>query len=199
MPPKINLIGKRFSRLVVIQEAEKRNNRICWRCRCDCGNEKDIRGWALRGGGTKSCGCLNIEKAIKQGKSRAKPLGEASKRILYNNYYQAAKMKSMDFALSLDDFGSLTKQNCFYCGIPPQQIVSGHRLNGSYKYNGIDRIDSSKGYILGNVVSCCKYCNFAKHEMTQKEFFEWIIKVYEYNHLERGGLQDRIDEQKEHA
>ena len=46
--------------------------------------------------------------------------------------------------------------------------------------NGIDRIDSSKGYVKGNVVTSCKYCNTAKNTMTQQEFKEWIVRVYEH-------------------
>ena len=48
--------------------------------------------------------------------------------------------------------------------------------------NGIDRVDSSKGYVEDNVVSCCKYCNTAKNTMSRDEFFKWIKRVYEYNY-----------------
>ena len=48
------------------------------------------------------------------------------------------------------------------------------------KINGIDRIDSNKGYSFDNVVACCKYCNGAKNTMTQEEFKEWIKRVYEH-------------------
>lgn len=46
------------------------------------------------------------------------------------------------------------------------------------KRNGIDRLDSSIGYVKTNVVSCCTKCNYAKHEMTIDEFKEWIKKIY---------------------
>jgi hypothetical protein len=49
------------------------------------------------------------------------------------------------------------------------------------KYNGIDRIDSTRGYLVGNVVACCKYCNTSKNTMTQKDFKQFIKRVYEYN------------------
>ena len=57
----IDLTGQRFGKLVVIEKVEKRGKNWFWRCQCDCGNEKLIDGRNLRGGKTKSCGCLNIE------------------------------------------------------------------------------------------------------------------------------------------
>ncbi len=32
-----------------------------WLCRCDCGNEKEVRGYVLTSGATQSCGCLHKE------------------------------------------------------------------------------------------------------------------------------------------
>ena len=63
MPKKLDLTGQRFGRLVVLEEAPKKNNKIVWYCKCNCGNEKIISSNNLRSGTTKSCGCLNIEKA----------------------------------------------------------------------------------------------------------------------------------------
>lgn len=61
------MIGRRFCRLVVIDEGEKRLKRNGfyddrWICKCDCGNVKTISGHSLRYGNTKSCGCLGREK-----------------------------------------------------------------------------------------------------------------------------------------
>ena len=61
----IDLTGQRFGRLVVIGRADpasdKRGN-ARWRCLCDCGNDKDVRGFDLRRGRTTSCGCLQKER-----------------------------------------------------------------------------------------------------------------------------------------
>lgn len=55
---KINLIGQRFGRLVVIGEAPRRNKKTYWLCRCDCGIEREFWAGSLRNGITRSCGCL---------------------------------------------------------------------------------------------------------------------------------------------
>jgi hypothetical protein len=67
-----DLVGVRFGRLVVVSRAEsvKRNSR--WLCRCDCGNEIVAYGGHLKSGATKSCGCLNREKASGRFKTHGK-------------------------------------------------------------------------------------------------------------------------------
>ena len=66
MAKKIEMIGKKFDRLEVIEEAG-RNHRmeVLWLCVCDCGNEVVINGVNLRSGNSKSCGCRRKEAASK--------------------------------------------------------------------------------------------------------------------------------------
>lgn len=54
----IDLTGRRFGRLIVIERApHKTGKKPFWLCRCDCGNEKVIMGRSLIAGVSKSCGC----------------------------------------------------------------------------------------------------------------------------------------------
>lgn len=59
----INLTGQKFGKLTPIQTIGKnKHGEYLWLCECDCGKEKIVRGSALSGGYTKSCGCLYIKK-----------------------------------------------------------------------------------------------------------------------------------------
>lgn len=62
MGKKVEMIGRRFGRLIVLSE-DKRDSQgiIYYKCLCDCGNQKIIKGTSLRAGTTKSCGCYNRE------------------------------------------------------------------------------------------------------------------------------------------
>lgn len=83
MEHKDNIIGQKFSRLTVVAYApdyispcgKHWTNCIC---RCDCGKNIVVRASSLRSGLTKSCGCLNREKAgsnlRKHGLSHRDPL-----------------------------------------------------------------------------------------------------------------------------
>lgn len=62
---RINLVGQRFGRLLVIDTADSLNGRTRWKCKCDCGNECVVHGTSLKTGNTISCGCYRIENAKK--------------------------------------------------------------------------------------------------------------------------------------
>ena len=57
---KLNyLVGKRFGRLVVESRTEERQNgSVVWKCKCDCGNYKNVPTHSLQNNHTQSCGCL---------------------------------------------------------------------------------------------------------------------------------------------
>lgn len=61
---KLNLLGQRFGRLLVISEAKNtKNGQTVWICECDCGKQKELKSSALRHDKIKSCGCLLVWKA----------------------------------------------------------------------------------------------------------------------------------------
>lgn len=59
-----NLIGKRFSRLLVVRKCEYSNKKgsLIWECLCDCGNITTADSYSLNSGKKKSCGCLVKDK-----------------------------------------------------------------------------------------------------------------------------------------
>ena len=169
----IDLTGKKFNRLTVIKRSYPNNNwgNAKWLCKCDCGKEKVIEGSNLTRSLTKSCGCLRNEKR------RLKP-GLASMRRVINSYKGNARKKGLEYNLTETQFKEIVQRDCFYCGAKPNNILNVKGLNGAYTYNGIDRIDNNKGYIVDNVVPCCKICNEAKKTRTLQEYKDWIEKSY---------------------
>lgn len=57
----IDLVGKRFGRLVVtgFSHYSEDKKRTYWKCKCDCGKEIITRADSLKNGHTNSCGCYN--------------------------------------------------------------------------------------------------------------------------------------------
>lgn len=70
----IDLTGRNFDKLKVVERAEDKGGQTMWLCSCECGNVTIVNASALRSGHTKSCGCYRytIPKEIntKHGKSR---------------------------------------------------------------------------------------------------------------------------------
>ena len=61
----IDLTGKRFGKLVVIERAKGVFNHAYWKCQCDCGNIVILRkdDFIYPYSHIKSCGCWHIEES----------------------------------------------------------------------------------------------------------------------------------------
>jgi hypothetical protein len=225
----INLVGKRYGRLVVLKyNRREKPPSSFWLCRCDCGVEKSILGASLRIGNTKSCGCLSIDKAREKGvdltgrrfgklvvkkligtknsarhwlcecdcggTTQTRGYSLTSGRIgacacgrrekfkikrqyetgldpawyrAYSRFIHCADVRHHDNEISGEVFKEMCLISCWYCG--------GFSESG---VNGIDRINSDLGYLKNNVRSCCKRCNYAKNNMTEQEFGDWVKRIY---------------------
>lgn len=64
MPRLVDLTGRQFGRLAVIERAPDQSDRVMWRCSCDCGAETVTHSASLRKGLTQSCGCLGRERRL---------------------------------------------------------------------------------------------------------------------------------------
>lgn len=175
----IDLTGRRFERLFVLEyTSTAKNGQTLWKCRCDCGNIKIVRGSHLRGSKIRSCGCLHKEVARELGKRDFLPDGVAASHGLYTAYRKKAESRGYVFEVAFDIFIDITQQRCHYCNQDPAQIRKYKSCKTVFAYNGIDRIDNTKGYIESNIVACCKWCNQAKSTMTYTDFIDWVNRIY---------------------
>lgn len=187
-PRKPLVIGEKYWRLLCLSEAgvNKRNKKL-YLFKCDCGNEYKGLGTWVRMGRAKSCGCLFAEYAKsesamslrrKNAKLLQKPAGISARNAAYSAYKDRARRANLNFLLTIEEFEKLTQMNCAYCSSPPSNICGTER-KGRYIYNGLDRVDSKKGYELSNCKPCCKKCNWAKSDMTLYDFTLHIKKIYD--------------------
>jgi len=183
----------KHGRLTVISHAGKdTRNKHLWLCLCECGNEKIVVSDNLSSGKSNSCGCLKSEFLARSGNQYGiyKDREAALLKVQYSHLKRRNESKGFTDTLSLEDFCLLSKTPCKYCGLEHSKEIE-DRLNESkkgkrlsdhvLKCNGVDRVDSSKGYTKGNSVPCCKFCNFAKHTMSESDFYQWVKRVYEFS------------------
>jgi 5-methylcytosine-specific restriction endonuclease McrA len=176
----MNLEGRRFKRLDVKKYFGKgRDNTGLYQCRCFCGKLTIASGFDLLHGYRTSCGCIPETKRLKKEADKILhkkiPKSGDSILILYKRYIKGADDRGLEFRLEINEFIKLTSSNCFYCGKKPQQVVNGII---PYIYNGIDRVDNNKGYLIENCVSCCKECNRSKNIMSSTKFLTMVGKIY---------------------
>lgn len=66
MPALTNQTGKKVGRWLVLRRVRenpgRRDRRVWWLCKCECGTEKLIPANVLNDGRSKSCGCLKLEQ-----------------------------------------------------------------------------------------------------------------------------------------
>lgn len=188
--------GERHQHLLVLeyvgQDASK-SKRSLWRCQCDCGGEAVVRGDKLTDERAKSCGCLNYWRSPNPHGNRGLPIetlrefgltgdsvtsGIVAAVSHFKRYQRGARCRGHEWYLSFREFQDITQSGCYYCGILPCPTYHGRlRRAPEYRANGIDRIDSGKGYEQGNVRPCCTMCNKAKGSMASDEFMNWIANL----------------------
>lgn len=167
------------SRWVPIRKVSREMEDPRWIMRCSCGVIKRVLWRSYVSGRSLSCGCYAREiNSAGIGKYKL-PAGESARRQLLLVYKRYAKRARRAFKLSRKRFFELTSSNCHYCNHPPHQVIDKRTVgsNGVCVYNGIDRMDSAKGYISENCVPCCRMCNYAKRNMPYDAFILWLDKL----------------------
>lgn len=107
-----------------------------------------------------------------------------SVKIAYRQYNE------MPDKLSLQEFYSYSQAPCAYCGVEKNNCTNVYltdkkssqkaKDNAYFYYNGLDRVDNSRRHERNNVVPCCKWCNFAKSNLSIEEFNEWTVRAAQY-------------------
>lgn len=174
---ELSFVGVKRNKLTAISKIKK-GGRSWYVCKCDCGNEVTVEGWHFHSGKTKSCGCIRKDTDKIRGINNRKDYGLSNSRRVISYYKRNAEKRDIEFKLSEKDCIDLMKQSCHYCGREPFNKLKAKNSYGEFVFNGIDRIDNTKGYESDNVVPCCKHCNSMKKDLTTEEFLNIIKLIY---------------------
>lgn len=177
---RLDIKGKKIGFLTVLDYSHSHTQpsgqkRAMWKVKCHCGVEKFMSTSTLCHGNTISCGCQGKLNRIE---SRKKTYGYSNENYLFLQYKNRSLKKFGEFNLTKDDFKKLIYQECFYCKKAPSQRTMKRSSYGTLESNGIDRIDSKKGYTIDNCVTCCKTCNTMKLDYSLPLFLDQIEKIY---------------------
>lgn len=185
-------LGDRFGRLVCTGDRTHKAVNGNWRFpfQCDCGKKVSLSKYDVLLRGTKSCGCT------RKNAMRKLP-GQVSFTVLYVSCRQAARQRNVVFELTAKEHEDLIQNNCAYCDAAPSAYNAYVKADGSNRRtikktrqstvdlswihaNGIDRVDSNKGYVSDNCVACCANCSRAKWELSVDEFVCHIKRIADH-------------------
>lgn len=142
---RVNLLGKRFGRLLVVSEAPKQGKHIKWNCLCDCGKIVVVFGDNIRRGLTKSCGCLHSEITRQKNSTH-----KESKTRLYSIWISMKERCSNNANPDWKNYGGRGISVCDKWRNSYESFRDWSRLNGYNDNLTIDRIDVNGNYTPEN-------------------------------------------------
>lgn len=157
-------IGDRFGNLVVLNVQKSKIT-----VQCSCGSELHIiKRWDLLRPDKKIItGCNNCSS-----RRRPQKVGKITKAF-FGNIKKSAKYRNLEFNLTMEYLSEIYESQQEKCILSGLSISFGsNSRDNENKTASVDRIDSKRGYIIGNVQFVHKKVNFMKSDLDQNEFIE---------------------------
>ena len=149
--------NQKYGKLTTIKSYKDKKNGMAWECICECGNTTTVKATQLLSGKTKSCGCLQKEKAW--GHDRDKNKQKTEELVSYKEnpkLFVKQQRQAMTPALRY----SILKRDNFHCCCCGRGVEDGVKLH-------VDHIlPVSKGGKTEekNLQTLCKDCNLGKSD-----------------------------------
>ena len=159
--------GMKFGKLTIVDiyhTKGKHGHPVCL-CQCDCGNLHKVLRYALLTGSTRSCGCLRPNQS---------PYHDYIGKRLWGSLKRNARTRQIPFEVSIEYVWKLFEKQNSKCAL--SQLLLTMNENAS-----LDRIDSSRGYIEGNLQWVHKDINTMKWDLTQERFIQLCKMVAQEN------------------
>jgi hypothetical protein len=170
--------GDKFNRLTFLNELNTINNKKHWLCECECGIIKSYDYYNIIKGDVKSCGCYH--------KDNVKNYNWTGYKDIPGRYWSVitsgAIKRNIDFLISIEYAWSIyEKQNrkCKLSNLPIDFETKNHKIKTFQA--SLDRIDNSKGYIVGNIQWIVKEINYMKNKIEESKFLYLCKKINDYN------------------
>jgi hypothetical protein len=179
---KNDLTGKTIGVFEVLEDSGQRKTggggNVLWKVKCKlCGNIRLLSHSHMKR--FSSCGCQThnlLKKALFKG------IGEIY-CTFWKGYVSSAEQRKLEFSISMEYAWNLFLKQNKKCALSGIDLTFQTRSYSSDGTASLDRIDSTKGYVEGNVQWVHKNINMMKQEYSLENFFKWCKLVTEYNNL----------------
>lgn len=165
MTIKNDLTNQKFGYLTAIRPVTRNDHGTVWECHCKCGQIRLILGSKLKF--RRSCGCRVLEDKA----PRPAPL---ILKAFWDTIVKNARERELLFEISAQDIeNQYFKQNkqCALSGVEITLPLTRKAMRTAGNFSAsLDRIDSSKGYIITNIQWVHKTVNQMKMDLPEEEF-----------------------------
>ena len=174
-------IGKKFNKLIFLEELGGTGNRKYWKCECECGKIKEFPYWGVFSGKTKSCGCYQKQITSKR---LWKGYEEISGKY-WTELQEGAKQRQLEFNLTIEEAWELFVKQNKKCNLSDLPIEFSRARNKFPQTASLDRVDNSKGYVKDNVQWLHKNINLMKHCFNEKYFIFLCNEITKKDNLNK--------------
>lgn len=159
----------------VKQKGTYSSGQMIWEAHCACGNIC----FTVPSNNAQSCGCIGIQKSKEWCSSLGSKGRKFSPEISCARRVWSAHYNDAD--IDFETFYQMSQSPCYYCGTSySNEVTTRGKIPGSFKYNGLDRIDNNQLHTKTNVVTCCKWCNLSKRDRSLTDFLNHIKMIYHH-------------------
>lgn len=173
--PQLSLIGYKFNDFEVIGKGSSGQGSQFWLCKCICGTEKELPTSVVNKGNIKTCGCWFRRN------NKEKNHNFTGYKEIHGKYWSTIKRNAIkhgkDFTINIKYAWRLFEnqgRKCALSGLP----ISFPDIVRENRTASLDRVDSNKGYIPGNVQWVHKDINWMKQDFDQTYFLDMCDMVF---------------------
>ncbi len=179
-----DITGERFGYLVALKAIDTKKvsvKGVTWLFRCElCGGTTKLPRSQVTAGprrpnqAPKTCGC----RRLRHRQETCEGVGDLT-GARWNEMSRKAARRGIPFTISMEDAYRVYVQQhkrCALTGVPLRMIRRHHKHRPHFTAS-LDRIDSSLGYVAGNIQWVHRIVNFMKQRFTTEDLVAWCRQV----------------------
>jgi len=179
-----DLVNRVFGRLTAIKPTRaNRKSGWSWECLCECGKTKVVLAASLLRGSVQSCGCLSRD---------LKYLGYKDVSMTYfSSLKRGARLRNLPFEVTIEQIWDLFVLQDKKCALTGDDIEFTDYITATAS---LDRIDSTKGYLIDNIQWVHKDINVLKMAWPEDKLISMCTKISEHYKVTNQGERSELAE-----
>lgn len=183
-----DLIGVKFGKFKVIENLGKKNGKNIWKCKCKCGNTRDMNTSDVNMKIRTSCGCSRKM----QNHVNWSGIGDMPGKV-FTVVKRGAKIRNLDFNITKQDLWDQFVKQDKKCALSGIDLHFNKIKDDKYGNCSLDREDNTKGYTVDNIQWVHTSINLMKQDYESDCFIEMCHLISDYNSSKQRLEKEKLD------